>query len=458
MAIFCTSKIMAWLFSLVLCLVVVHILNMRLAIIREQFRSKKDKDKDMKPQFHDVLYGYKVAFPTDGNAQLPNFSTIPNFDWTPNFSTNFTMPNFGWGIGGWGIGGWGGGQHQQQQTTSAPVPTAAVQATTTATPVGKSQKVSNPKPTDGSPLSTTNIPAGKRLVLRWSDEFDPDPSLKNGGIDPKLWRFHVGDGTDFANPGWGNEEMQCYTDSPDNVAVVPMEDDPTKGKLVITALPNPLGTCKNTNAGPSSSKPFTSGKLVCREPVKWNGTAGSSSPVVVTAKIKLTLGDNSWCAFWMLPQTDQEWCSGCGKYGPWCKSGEIDILEHVNANPEVVSTIVSDNTQDGKTCIASKKTNYLVLGESVDDWHEYTLLWDSTYIKVFVDDAVCLDAKLGDWSSAMAPDNKYAPFDQPFHAIFNLAIGGTWPTEKAQSGKNPPSSAGFPYKFEIKCLRVYDVV
>ncbi len=440
-----------WSFSLVFCIVLMHFLFQNLSVHSANFVEGFKARGKMKPYYHDVLYGYKVAFSTDGTFYSPPPQQAQMVPFMP-------MP-----------------------PVAAPVavPVAAPVAIPVAAPVApapekpkkpepapdtgagkpgagprpKSKKVTNPLPVADVPPVKEHLPEGKSMVLRWSDEFTPDPSLKNGGIDEDLWRFHLGDGSDFNIPKWANDEMQCYTDKPDNIAVVPMEDNPDKGKLVITALAND-GPCKSAKGAASTTQKFTSAKIVCREPVHWVGEPGASNPVVITAKLKVPVAAGSWPAFWLLPATDEEWCSGCGKYGGWVSSGEIDIMEHVNTETKTNSALHSGGKPDVLWEGDNRKEGKLDLGGDISDWHEHTLIWDSTSIKTYVDGKLVLDTKLGDWSSIRAPDNKYAPFDQPFVVILNLAIGGKWPTP---DGKAPPAD-GFPYKYEIQYVRVYDVV
>ncbi len=419
----------------------------------------------VKPYYHDVLYGYKVAFSTDGNysnyLQLDYMQpvapvqplvqpivqqpTLPLTVPVPAAPVPVPVP----------VPSAPKPAAPVPEPEQAPAPVTVVEAPSTekAGPRSKSKKVTNPLPVTEVPPIKEHLPEGMSMVLRWSDEFTPDPSLKNGGIDEDLWRFHLGDGSDFNIPKWANQEMQCYTDKPENISVVPMEDNPEKGKLVITALADD-GPCKSAKSGTSNTQKFTSAKIVCREPVHWVGTSGASKPVVVTAKIKVPVAAGSWPAFWMLPSTAEEWCSGCGEYGGWVSSGEIDIMEHVNTETKSNSALHSGGKPDVLWEGDNVKEGKLELGGKISEWHEHTLLWDSTYIRTYVDGKLNLDTKLGDWSSIRAPDNKYAPFDKPFNVILNLAIGGKWPTP---DGKAPPAD-GFPYKYEIQYVRVYDVV
>jgi beta-glucanase (GH16 family) len=129
-------------------------------------------------------------------------------------------------------------------------------------------------------------------------------------------------------------------------------------------------------------------------------------------------------------------------------------MEHINTETITNSALHSGGKPDVLWEGDNRKEGKLDLGGKISEWHEYTLVWDSTYIRTYVDGKLNLDTKLGDWSSIRAPDNKHAPFDQPFVVILNLAIGGKWPTP---DGKAPPAD-GFPYKYEIQYMRVYDVV
>jgi beta-glucanase (GH16 family) len=131
--------------------------------------------------------------------------------------------------------------------------------------------------------------------------------------------------------GWANNELQCYTNAYENVRIEPNEGAPGDGKLVIQADVKHGHLCKNSNKGPIAMD-FTSAKLTTanKRAIKWTGTHGNSNPVVVTARMKIPLKDKAWPAFWLLPETTNTWCSGCGAYGGWCTSGEIDIMEHIN--------------------------------------------------------------------------------------------------------------------------------
>ncbi|NIR42328.1 MAG: hypothetical protein GWO22_42380, partial [Actinobacteria bacterium] len=79
----------------------------------------------------------------------------------------------------------------------------------------------------------------------WADEFD-DPA--GTPPNPANWGYEIGDGTVNGIPGWGNSELQYYTDDPDNAAT------DGNGNLVITAQEHGgglecwYGPCEYTSA------------------------------------------------------------------------------------------------------------------------------------------------------------------------------------------------------------------
>lgn len=85
------------------------------------------------------------------------------------------------------------------------------------------------------------------------------------------------------------------------------------------------------------------------------------------------------------------------------------------------------------------------------DWHTYTLVWDSKYIRTYIDNKLVMDLYPNTWWSAMDRNNDFAPFDQQYHLILNMAVGGNWP------GRAAPAASGFPYYMQVDYVRVFDV-
>lgn len=207
--------------------------------------------------------------------------------------------------------------------------------------------------------------------LVWSDEFN-----EAGAPDEDKWGYDIGGG------GWGNEELQNYTDSRTNSFV-------KDGKLTIKALKN--------------SGSWTSARLVTKSKGDW--LYGR-----VEVKAKLPAGKGTWPAIWMLPTN---W-----EYGGWPKSGEIDIMEHVGYEMgKVHGTIHTEaynhsiNTQLGGTTDVENVAS---------EFHVYAIDWTEDEIIWYVDGE--------EYYRVINPDKTYKewPFDKRFHLILNIAIGGTW--------------------------------
>jgi beta-glucanase (GH16 family) len=137
------------------------------------------------------------------------------------------------------------------------------------------------------------------LTLVWSDEFSsPDVSLP----DPKKWTYDIG------GKGWGNEELEYYTNRKENARI-------ENGNLVITAL-------KETYTGADGlTREYTSARL------KTQGLFAQTYGRF-EARIKIPEGQGMWPAFWMLGED----ITSAG----WPKCGEIDIMENVGKEPGTV--------------------------------------------------------------------------------------------------------------------------
>jgi beta-glucanase (GH16 family) len=96
-------------------------------------------------------------------------------------------------------------------------------------------------------------------------------------------------------------------------------------------------------------------------------------------------------------------------------------------------------------------TNTYADAASAASWHTYTLFWDSKYIRTYADGELVVNATASDWWSATAPaSNDFAPFDQPFHLLLNMAVGGNYP------GAGSPAAGALPYRLAVDYVRVFD--
>lgn len=242
----------------------------------------------------------------------------------------------------------------------------------------------------------------KRLV--WSDEFSA------AQLDPNSWYFESGDGSQYSNPGWGNNELQWYL--PDSASL-------SGGILTIEAR-------KETHSGYS----YTSARINTRDRFAFRYGR-------IEARIRLPGGQGLWPAFWLMPQDDS--------YGTWAASGEIDVMEAVNLGG------TGGNSVHGTLHYGDRWPNnlftgnqYVVPSSATADFHVYALEWDGGEMRWYVDDV--LYAMQNSWSTSSAPFP--APFDQRFYILLNVAVGGNFPG-------SPTASTTFPVAMEVDYVRVY---
>lgn len=265
---------------------------------------------------------------------------------------------------------------------------------------------------------------GWRLV--WRDEF------VGSVIDTTHWGFDLGndirsdDGKIVAS-GWGNDELQCYTASPENAFV-------RDGHLHLRALTSQQREC-----------PYTSARMKTRRP---DGSAMFAQRYGrFEFRAALPVGRGLWPALWMLPQDNA--------YGVWAASGEIDVME---ARGQVPSTVLGTlhygarwpgNTHTGAEYVLPRDG-------SVADFHVYALEWEPGRIRWLVDGVTYQTqtfwwsraprGNTSDTSSQLAPWP--APFDRPFYLLMNLAVGGNFLG-------NPDASTVFPAEMRVDYVRVY---
>ncbi len=303
---------------------------------------------------------------------------------------------------------------------------------------GSEQQIPNVSPNSASTVSTD-------WNLIWQDEFEEND------IDLTKWQFEVN------CYGGGNDEKQCYTDRPENAFI-------EEGILNIIALKETFSGPKAQDDDPAynvtelKTLPYTSARLRTKYQGDW--TYGRFE-----IRAKLPYGQGTWPAIWMLPT---DW-----QYGGWAGSGEIDIMEAVNlkalsddenALPGQAETRVHGTLHYGRAWpdnVYSGAAFNLPDGVNpADDFHEYAIEWQEDEIRWYVDDIHFATQRDSGWYSQYMNEQGQlingegsAPFDQKFHLIINLAIGGNWAANVNEQGID---DSVLPQKLLIDYVRVYE--
>lgn len=232
----------------------------------------------------------------------------------------------------------------------------------------------------------------------WSDEF-------NGtALDLTKWTYETG------NSGWGNNELQYYTDRTENTYV-------KDGILHIAAKKEDFETAK-----------YTSARIITKG--KFEFTYGT-----IEARIALPSGKGIWPAFWMLGKNiDQV---------SWPTCGEIDIIEAVNDESVVYGTHhwahEGQHAEYGNSTKEYYGTSYPM---DITQFHNYKMTWDKKAITMYVDDFKYQEIAIEDATGEMGT------FHKDFFFILNVAVGGTWPGFEIDDSQ-------FPNEMLVDYIRVY---
>ena len=235
--------------------------------------------------------------------------------------------------------------------------------------------------------------------LVWSDEFDGTE------LNSEDYNFELGDGCPNLC-GWGNEELQSYTDDPSNINV-------ENGLLTITATAITPTTFRSTRIQTKGKQEFEFGRIDIRA--------------------KLPEGQGIWPAIWMLGRNIDE--------VGWPACGEIDIMELVGHKPNVVHGTAHWGPQ-GRPNSTFVGSEYIIDEPFSEEFHVFSIVWEFNEIIWYVD-----ETKFHTITPNTTQNEEYR-FNQPFFFIFNVAVGGQWPG-------SPDETTVFPQKMEIDYVRVF---
>ncbi len=234
-----------------------------------------------------------------------------------------------------------------------------------------------------------------QIVLQ--EEFDTE-----GAPNPEIWGFDIGTGAN----GWGNNELQYYTDRTENVTV-------QNGYLIITAK-------KESYKGSG----YTSARLLTKN--KFDQAYGRFE-----ARMRLPWGQGIWPAFWMLGADIDS--------NPWPGAGEIDIMEYRGQQPTIVLGSVHGPGYSGGNAITK---SYELKNDRFDaGFHVFGIEWGPEYINYYVDNVLYNQITPADVPGEWV-------FNKPFFILMNLAVGGSFVG-------SPNSETVFPQTMLVDYVRVY---
>lgn len=271
--------------------------------------------------------------------------------------------------------------------------------------------------------SNPYTPDGWKMI--WNDEFEGNT------LDPKKWGYEEGfllDENDINTAGWGNQELEWYTRN--NVSV-------KDGSLNILMKKESKEFSQKNDPSKKATAQYSSGKITTQN--KFSVKYGR-----VDFRAKMPTGVGVWPAMWML--------SNDARYGSWPLSGEIDVFEGRGRTPDMVFGTLHYGAQWPNNINTSDVLNMVEDGNKktgIDDWHVYSVVWEAETIKIYCDGKCYFKCSYADWYSGSDRGNAYAPFDQRFYLILNLAAGGTF-----DSGYVPDSSFSSA-TMQVDYVRVY---
>lgn len=273
----------------------------------------------------------------------------------------------------------------------------------------------------GEPILSALVVRNKQRAklpwkLVWQDEFDGE-KLDETKWSPNVWESR-----------FVNDEDQAYTSRPQNLRV-------ENGMLVIEAHREDYQGAK-----------FTSGRV-------HSSGKGDFLYGRFEIRAKLPRGQGTWPALWMLPSSPFTYATKCDEgvewqgnpdCDAWPNSGEMDIMEHVGYQMNHVHGTVHNKAY--YWAVWEQRKGRILLDGVDEEFHVYAMEWTPERVDIFVNDShyfTYMNEHTG-WETW--------PFDQPFHLIMNVAVGGYW----GRAG-GPIDESVFPQRMLVDYARVYQL-
>jgi len=253
----------------------------------------------------------------------------------------------------------------------------------------------------GTFSSKSSGPSSSTLPVQWQEVWG-DEFNYTGLPDSTKWNYDVG------GHGWGNNELQFYTQKRLENARV------ENGNLIIEARKEPWHGMN-----------YTSARLVTKNKGDWQYGK-------IEIRAKIPRGRGTWPAIWML-----------GSRTPlkWPDDGEIDIMEHVGFDQGVIHGSI--HCKKYNHVIGTQKTATIPVPDCSDNFHRYSVEWSNSDLTISVD-----STKYFEFANEKSGYDAW-PFDNKMHLLLNIAVGGNW------GGQKGVDDSIWPQKMEIDYVRVW---
>lgn len=257
-------------------------------------------------------------------------------------------------------------------------------------------------------------------IPSWEQDFS---RLPEGAIDPTQWNILVG-------PGPGNSEAQYYTDSTNNVRI-------EKGRLMLQA-----------HMEGSNGYEYTSGRI---------NTLGKEDFMYGKLEIsaKIPHGVGTWPAAWLLPSDNIYRTQNPDvDFGSYAVDGEMDMLEAIGSEQNNIYGIAHSLKHPDNPAYQTKYYSTKVVPDADTVLHTYGLEWTPTNLTFLIDGQTYYSVDKRDYY-----DFHQWPYDQKYHLIMNLAMGGSWAGSQTDlyPGDGIDKSI-LPASFEIASVKYYPFV
>ena len=255
------------------------------------------------------------------------------------------------------------------------------------------------------PLTRADASHTSNWKLIWQDEFNGSNA---DAVDKSKWTAEVG------GSGWGNHELEYYTDRLDNA----FQSD---GSLIIKVQKEHFTGSDNI------TREYTSARLTTKK--AFTAVYGKFE-----ARLKLPRGQGIWPAFWMLGNDIDK--------VRWPKCGEIDIMENIGKEPTTIHGTLHGPGYSGAN---GPSSSYSLANKQnfADSFHTFAIEWEPNVVRFYCDGVLYKTRTPAD-----LPDGAKWVYDHPFFMLLNVAVGGDWPG-------SPDATTVFPQVMLVDYVRVY---